>query len=406
MTTGHFEQKEIKTITQKPIPRGVWALGFVSLFMDISTEMVNSLLPVFLVSIMGASALAVGMIEGIAQATALITKIFSGVLSDFFGKRKLLAVVGYGLAAFTKPIFPLATSVGWVATARFIDRVGKGIRGAPRDALIGDITPHEVRGASYGLRQSLDTVGAFAGPLLAMLLMVLLADDMRTVFWFAVIPAFIAVAFLLFGVKEPKREQKTEIQKRMMIQWADFRHLGRAYWWTVLVGGVLTLARFSEAFLVLRAEDIGLTITLVPLVLMVMNIMYAATSYPAGSLSDRIGHRGLLASGFIVLIIADLILATANNIGWVLFGVMLWGMHMGLTHGILAAMVADTSPAKLRGTAFGIFNLISGIALLVASVIAGGLWDQYGAPVTFYTGAGFTAIALLGLLVIRWRYSR
>jgi len=390
----------------RAIPAGVWVLGFVSLFMDISTEMIGSLLPVFLVSVLGASALSVGLIEGVAAATALITKIFSGVLSDYLGRRKALAGIGYGLAALTKPIFALAPSVGWVMAARFTDRVGKGIRGAPRDALLGDITPPQVRGAGYGLRQALDTVGAFAGPLLAILLMALLADDIRAVFWFAIIPAFIAVVLLLIGIKEPKQEQKTEILTRIPIQRTDLMRLGHAYWWTVLVGGVLTLARFSEAFLILRAEDIGLTLTLVPLVLVVMNVAYAAVSYPAGSLSDRIGRHGLLASGFIVLIIADLVLATASNIWWALFGVMIWGLHMGLTHGILAALVADTSPPRLRGTAFGVFNLVSGIALLLASIIAGGLWDRYGAPVTFYAGAAFTAIALLGLLALRWRYTR
>ena len=387
------------------IPSGVWMLGLVSLFMDISSEMVHSLLPVFLVTTLGASALSVGLIEGIAAATALISKLFSGVLSDYLGKRKLLAGIGYGLAALTRPVFALAPSVGWVMAARFTDRVGKGIRGAPRDALLGEIAPSQVRGGSYGLRQSLDSVGAFTGPLLAILLMALLADDIRAVFWFAVIPAFIAVVVLWFGVREPERAQQTEFHEHMPIQRADLMLLGSAYWWTVLVGGILTLARFSEAFLVLRAEDIGLPLTLVPLVFVVMNVAYSAVSYPVGCLSDRIGRHGLLAGGFIVLVIADLVLAISANVWWVMFGVMLWGLHLGLTHGILAALVADTSPARLRGTAFGIFNLFSGIALLLASVIAGGLWEWYGAPVTFYTGAVFTTTALLGLFVLRWQYS-
>ena len=386
------------------IPAGVWGLGFVSLFMDISSEMIHSLLPVFLVSVLGASTLFVGLIEGTAAAAALITKVFSGALSDYFGRRKIFVGIGYALAALTKPVFAVATSVGWVMAARLTDRVGKGIRGAPRDAWLGDITPARVRGASYGLRQSLDTIGAFAGPLLAILLMTLFANDIRTVFWFAVIPAVIAVMILWIGVKEPERAKPAEAHRRMPIRRADLALLGSAYWGTVLVGGVLTLARFSEAFLVLRAVDVGLSLTLVPIVLVVMNIAYAAVSYPAGRLSDRIGRHRLLASGFIVLIIADLVLATASNVGWVMFGVMLWGLHMGLTHGILAALVADTSPAKLRGTAFGIFNLISGIALLLASVFAGWLWGQYGAPVTFYAGAIVSAVALPGLLVLRWLF--
>jgi MFS family permease len=355
------------------IPAGVWGLGFVSLFMDISSEMIHSLLPVFLVSVLGASTLFVGLIEGVAAAAALFTKVFSGALSDYFGRRKIFVGIGYALAALTKPVFAIATSVGWVMAARLTDRVGKGIRGAPRDAWLGDITPARVRGASYGLRQSLDTIGAFAGPLLAILLMTLFANNIRTVFWFAVIPAVIAVMILWFGTKEPEQARPTEVRRRMPIQRADLALLGRAYWGTVVVGGVLTLARFSEAFLVLRAVDVGLSLALVPVVLVVMNIAYAAVSYPAGRLSDRIGRHSLLASGFIVLAIADLVLATASSIGWVMIGVMLWGLHMGLTHGVLAALVADQSPAKLRGTAFGIFNFISGIALLLASLALPGL---------------------------------
>ena len=386
------------------IPAGVWALGFVSLFMDISSEMIHGLLPVFLVSVLGASTLFVGLIEGIAAAAALFTKVFSGALSDYLGKRKALVGIGYALAALTKPVFAVAPSVGWVMAARLTDRVGKGIRGAPRDAWLADITPARVRGASYGLRQSLDTVGAFAGPLLAILLMALFADDIRTVFWFAVIPAVIAVTLLWFGLKEPERAKPIDTQRRIPIRRADLTLLGPTYWFTVLVGGVLTLARFSEAFLVLRAEDVGLSLTLVPLVLVVMNIAYAAVSYPAGRLSDRIGRHGLLASGFVILVVADLILAAASDVGWVMIGVMLWGLHMGLTHGILAAMVADTSPKKLRGTAFGIFNLVSGVALLLASLLAGWLWGQYGAPATFYAGATVAAVALPGLLALRWLF--
>ena len=384
----------------RAIPRGVWALGFVSLFMDVSSEMIHSLLPVFLVSVLGASALSVGLIEGIAEATAMITKVFSGVLSDFLGRRKPLAILGYGVGALTKPVFALATTVGWVMTARFVDRVGKGIRGAPRDALIGEITPAQQRGAGYGLRQSLDTVGAFAGPLFAVILMFLLADNIRAVFWIAGIPAVTAVAVLALGVREPKT-MRSKQRPPASIKTTDFRLLGRAYWGTVLVGGALTLARFSEAFLVLRAQDIGLSLALMPLVLMVMNIAYAASSYPAGSLSDRVNRHFLLTVGFIVLIAADIVLAMASSLGWVMLGVALWGLHMGLTHGILAALVADTSPAELRGTAFGLFNLVSGLALLLASVVAGWLWDCYGAPATFFAGASFAAVALLGLALVR-----
>lgn len=381
----------------RAIPRSIWALGLVSLFMDSSSELIHSLLPVFLFSVLGASALSVGLIEGVAEATAAITKVFSGTLSDYLGRRKMLTVVGYGLAAVTKPLFPLAGSASWIFTARFIDRVGKGIRGAPRDALIGDIAPSHLRGACYGLRQSLDTIGAFAGPLLAILFMILLAGDIQAVFWIAVIPAFIAVAILIFAVKEPEKP-RSKGKARSPIRLASLRHIGAAYWWLVIVGGVLSLARFSEAFLVLRAEDVGLSIAFVPLVFVVLNAVYALSAYPAGMLSDRVDRRVILAVGFVFLIAADVVLALAGGIWIVMAGVVLWGLHMGLTQGLLAAMVADTTPAAIRGTAFGIFNLVTGLALLGGNLVAGLLWDITGPSGTFLMGAGITVVALVGLV--------
>ena len=377
------------------IPRSIWALGFVSMFMDISSEMIHGLLPVFLVSVLGARTITVGLIEGIAEATASITKVFSGTLSDYLGKRKLLAALGYGLAAVTKPMFPLAPSVGWIVAARIVDRIGKGIRGAPRDALVGDLAPPHLRGASYGLRQSLDTVGAFAGPLLGILLMALTLDNFRLVFWIAVAPAFVALALMIFGVQEPeaRREPGTA---RSPIRAADFRQLGAPYWWLVLIAAVLTLARFSEAFLVLRAQSVGLPITLAPAVLVVMNVVYAASAYPAGRLSDRVDRRLVLVAGCLALVGADVVLALAGGVWPVMAGIALWGLHMGLTQGLFAAMLTDATPSRIRGSAFGVFNLVSGGAMLVASVLAGWLWDRYGAPATFYAGAGFTALALLG----------
>jgi len=383
----------------RAIPGSIWALGFVSMFADISSEMIHSLLPVFLVSVLGASTLAVGLIEGIAESTALITKVFSGTLSDYLGRRKLLTSIGYGLAAFTKPLFPLASSVAWVVTARFIDRIGKGIRGAPRDALVSDIAPPHLRGACYGLRQSLDTVGAFAGPLMATILMALTLNSFRTVFWIAVVPAFLALALMIF-VKEPETVRSAD-KPRSPIRGADFRQLGTAYWWLVLIAAVLTLARFSEAFLVLRAQNIGLPVSLVPLVMVVMNVVYAVSAYPAGHLSDKIDRRLVLAAGLVVLIGSDVVLALATGVWQVIAGVALWGLHMGLTQGMLAALVADTTPSYLRGTAFGVFNLASGIAMLIASFLAGWLWDQYGPQATFYAGAGFTTAALIGLMIRR-----
>lgn len=374
------------------VPRGVWALGFVSMFMDISSEMIHSLLPVFLVANLGASVALVGFIEGTAEATASITKVFSGWLSDRLGKRKLLAIIGYGVGALTKPVFPLAVTPFEVFGARFVDRVGKGIRGAPRDALVADITPPAIRGAAFGLRQSLDTVGAFTGPLVAVALMILLSGDIRDVFAWAIVPAVIAVLLLFVGVEEPAASL-TGRAVRPPIQWSDIRLFGAPFWGVVGLGVVFTMARFSEAFLVLRASDAGLRAAMIPLVLVVMNVVYALVSAPAGSLSDRVDRKLVLLAGLIVLIIADLVLAKSQDIFGVLLGVGLWGLHMGLTQGLLAALVVDVAPANLRGTAFGLFNLASGVTLLAASSVAGALWSSHGAQATFLAGAVFAAIA-------------
>lgn len=378
------------------LPKGVWALGFVSLLMDVSSEMVHSLLPMFMATVLGASAFSIGLIEGLAESTALVVKVFSGVLSDYFGRRKPLALLGYGLGACSKPLFALAPSLGWVVTARLIDRVGKGLRGAPRDALVADITPPALRGAAFGLRQSLDTVGSFLGPLLAVGLMLLWADDFRAVFWVAVIPGLLAVVVLALGVHEAKPAPGTP--RTNPVQRAQLARLGSGYWWVVGVGAVFTLARFSEAFLILRAHQSGIAMALVPLVMVAMNIVYSASAYPFGALSDRMSHRKLLGLGLLVLIAADAVLASSGHWAAVLGGVALWGLHMGITQGLLATMVADAAPADLRGTAYGCFNLMSGLAMLLASVTAGLLWDRYGAPVTFAAGAAFSVLALLGLL--------
>ena len=382
------------------IPTGVWVLGFVSMLMDISSEMIHSLLPLFMVTTLGASALVVGLIEGLAEATALIVKVFSGALSDYLGKRKGLALFGYALGALTKPLFALAPSVGIVLGARLLDRIGKGIRGAPRDALVADITPEGLRGAAFGLRQSLDTVGAFLGPLLAVGLMLLWANDFRAVFWVAVIPGVLAVGLLLFGVQEPERH--TGAKRSNPISRENLRRLSPAYWWVVGIGALFTLARFSEAFLVLRAEQGGISLAFVPLVMVAMNLIYAASAYPFGKLADRMSHTQLLTYGLFVLLVADLVLASSNHWSIVLLGVGLWGVHMGMTQGLLATMVADAAPADLRGSAFGFFNLMSGIAMLIASVTAGLLWDQLGAAFTFYAGVAFCLLTLIGLGV-RWR---
>lgn len=382
------------------IPKTVWILGFVSMLMDISSEMIHGLLPIFMVTVLGTSATTVGVIEGVAEATALIVKVFSGVISDYVGKRKWLAALGYGLAAITKPMFALAGSSGWIFTARFIDRIGKGIRGAPRDALIVDVTPPDILGAAFGLRQSLDTIGAFVGPLLAMGLMLLWANDFRAVFWVAVIPAFLALAMLIFGVREPA-SANTMTRQSFPISRAALAKLSEEYWWVVAVGAALTLARFSEAFLVLRAQQGGLALAFIPLVLVVMNLVYALCAYPLGVLADKMRHRTLLALGILPLIAADLVLAHSGQPIWLVTGLVLWGVHMAATQGLLAAMVAVTAPDNLRGTAFGLFNLASGIAMLIASGLAGVLWDQWGSSATFYAGATFSGLSLLLLLLRR-----
>lgn len=390
---------------QSGLPGSIWALGFVSPLMDVSSEMIHSLLPVFLVTVLGASTMTVGVIEGVGEATASISKLFSGWLSDRLGRRKGLTVVGYALGALSKPLFAIAPTASWVLGARFTDRLGKGIRGAPRDALVGDLAPRGLRGTAYGLRQSLDTVGAFAGPLLAIGLMTWFDDDFRFVFWLAVIPGLSAVLVLAAGVHEPAGTKNAR-RAPLPIRWTELRRLPGRFWAVVAVGFVLTLARFSEAFLILRAEEAGLSIARVPLVLVVMNVVYAVSAYPVGALSDRVERRLLLAIGFGILIVSDVVLAVAPRIAWVMLGVGLWGLHMGMTQGLLAALVADTVSAEARGTGFGVFHLASGIALLLASLAAGTLWTLFGAPATFLAGAITAASGLLGGAVALRRSKR
>lgn len=383
------------------LPTGVWVLGGVSLLMDISSEMVHSLLPLFLAGTLGISVLMIGLIEGVAESVALITKVFSGALSDYLGRRKGLAVLGYAMGALSKPMFALAGGALAIVTARFVDRVGKGIRGAPRDALLADLVRPAQRGAAFGLRQSMDTVGAFTGPLLATGLMLAWANDFRAVFWVAVIPGALSVLLLAWGVREPARAKVARAVNP--IRRAALARLSPAYWWVVAIGAVFTLARFSEAFLVLRASQLGVGLAWVPLVMVAMNLVYAASAYPVGRWSDSIGRGRLLVGGLVVLIAADLVLARAQSWPMFGFGLALWGLHMGTTQGLLAALVADTAPADLRGTAFGFFNLLSGLAMLVASVVAGGLWEGWGPAFTFYAGAAFAALSLLGMaLARRW----
>jgi MFS family permease len=382
------------SVTWRDVPRSVWTLGFVSLSMDISSELIHSLLPVFLITVVGASTIAVGLIEGIAEATAAIAKVFSGALSDRIGKRKLLVVIGYGLAAVTKPVFPLASTAWEVLAARFVDRIGKGIRDAPRDAMIADITPPSVRGAGYGIRQALDTVGAVAGPLLAVVLMSLYANNFRAVFWWALLPAALAVILIVVAVREPESVAGTA-KRDWPIRAAELKRLSPAFWTVIAIGVVFTLARFSEAFLLLKAQAEGLQLALIPTVFVWMNLVYALTAAPAGTLSDKLGRENVLLCGLGALVIADLTLAFLPGLGGVFVGVGLWGLYLGLSQGLLSALVADTAPEDLRGTAFGLFNLLTGGALLIASILAGWLWQAFGPTATFAAGATFSALAAI-----------
>lgn len=383
----------------KGMPQGIVALGFVSLFMDVSSEMIHSLLPLFMTQALGLTALAVGVVEGVAESTASIVKIFSGSFSDWIGKRKPLLLAGYGLSALVKPLFPLAHSLDTVLLARFSDRVGKGIRVAPRDALVADITPQNARGAAYGLRQTMDTIGAFTGPALAIALMFLTADNYRFVFSVAVIPAVLVVLIIVFAIDEPASQ--TAAKKPFPLQKDKIRLLPRAFWMITALGAILTLARFSEAFLILRANTLHMNDALAPVIMIVMNVVYALCAWPAGALSDRIGKMGLLCAGIAALILADGVLAFAHGLPMLFAGVALWGLHMGLTQGIITAFVADQAPADLRGTAFGLHNLATGGALLLASVLAGALWAAFGPVATFITGAALSALSLCGMVAFR-----
>lgn len=378
------------------LPAGIWMLGFVSLFMDISSEMIHSLLPVFLVTVVGASALTVGIIDGLSEAAASMMKLVSGAWSDRWGRRKPLTVLGYSLAALSKPLFPLADGALTVLAARFVDRLGKGIRGAPRDALLTELVAPAQRGAAFGLRQSLDTVGAFAGPLLAIVLMVVFSGDMRAVFAVAVIPALISVGILVLFVREPKRAATPPAQ-RMRLERALLQRFPRAFWLLMAVVVPFSLARFSEAFLILRSQDAGLALAMVPLTLVAMNAAYALSAYPSGQLSDRIPRTTLLALGCAVLVLADLCLAFGDGLAWVFAGTLLWGLHMGLTEGLIAALVADYAPKSLLGTAFGVLHFVRGVTALAASVLAGALWIEFGSPAAFLAGAGFSLLSIAGL---------
>jgi len=379
------------------IPKSIWTLGIISLFMDISSEVIRSLLPIYMVSILGASIIAIGIVEGISEATFLLIRIFSGILSDYLEKRKVISVIGYAISALSKPLFPLANSVSLILLASFFDRLGKGVRESPRDALIGDIAPKAIRGACFGLRRSLDTIGAIIGPILAILGLIIFSNNIKSILWISVIPAILSVIIFMVGIQDIKRKY-SEDEIKVVFKLKSIFKLGYKYWQVVWIGGILNLARFSEAFLILKAYQIGLPITYVPFVIVIMNCFYATASYPAGILSDNVDRKTILTIGIIFLFIADLILAFANNIWALAVGVGLWGMHMAFSKGILDAMLADITPSRLLGSAYGIFYFICGIAVLLASMISGGLWQIYGSFYSFLFGAFLALLACISLI--------
>ena len=402
MLTVAFSARNDGSVKPTPsparLPRNVWILGFVSLLMDLSSEIYHSLLPLFITVTLGLPAVALGAIDGIAEATASFAKLASGRMSDRSRRRKPLILAGYGLAALSKPLFPLASGAAEVMGARFADRLGKGIRGAPRDGMIADETPPEIRGRAFGLRQALDTVGALIAPLAAIGLMILLAGNIRAVFWIAVIPALLCFLLAWLALKEQAPAQSQDGPGTPFF--TGFRDLDKPTRRLIAVGFLFTMARFSEAFLILRGFDVGLSATWSPLVLVLFNLAFLALAYPAGALSDRMSPKTILMTGMAVLIAANLVLAQPIGFPGLALGVALWGAHMALTQGIFARLIADVAPPHLRATSFGAFYFVGGVATLLASLGAGFLWDREGPGATFIAGAGIAAVAMAMLSLL------
>ena len=384
--------------TRPKLPRNVWILGFISMLMDMSSEIYHSLLPVFVTVTLGLPATALGAIDGFAEATANFAKLVSGRLSDRSMKRKPWIMAGYGLAALSKPLFPIANGAAELIGARFADRVGKGIRGSPRDAMIADETPSEIRGRAYGLRQTLDVVGALIAPILAIGLMVVLANNVRAVFWIAVIPAGFSLLLAWLALREPERHEASTKPQPLL---RGFRDLSKETKRILAVGFIFTLARFSESFLILKGMELGLSEALSPLTIVLFNLAYVVLAYPAGALSDRMSPRSILMAGMALLVAGDLVLAWTTGYFGLAIGVLLWGAHMALTQGVFSRMVADSAPDHLRATSFGAFWFVTGIATLLASLAAGLLWDRDGSSATFIAGAGAAAVALAMLSLLR-----
>lgn len=380
------------------IPSTIWMLGLTSLFMDVSTEIVHSVMPIYLVTVLGASPMLVGAIDGVAEATASIMKVFSGALSDWVGRRKPLAIAGYGMAAITRPILPFASTVTEIFALRILDRIGKGVRVAPRDALVADHVRPEILGAAYGLRQGLDTIGALVGPIIAAIVLASSNNDFQWVFWVSCIPAALCVLIISLGVSEAARPADRP-RPAFPLRPSQVRRLRGVFWGSMAIIMLLLIPRFSEGFLLLKAQQSGISVTWVPLLLAAVNLVAAPVSFPAGRLSDRIGRRHLVMSGFAVLVAAQLVLTVTDGPIGVLVGALFWGLHLGMTQGVLAAMIVDHAPADLRGTAFGVFHVASGLAVLVGSFGAGWIWDQLGSTTMFATAAAIGVAGLAALVI-------
>jgi len=360
-------------------------LGLVSLLTATSSAMVYGLLPVFLVKVLGASIGIVGVMEGLAEASNSAMRLLSGITSDWIGRRKPVVAFGYLLSAANKLVFPMAESVSIVFVARLVDRFGKGVRDAPRDALISDLTPSHIRGSGFGLRTALYTMGFVLGPLAAIGLMVASGDNFRLVFAIAVAPAFAAVGILLFAIGEDPAQSSREA--RFRIRLSHLSRLPAAFWWSISVASLLSLARYSPAFLVLKASDVGIDPAFVPLILVFTHTVFSAAAYPFGALADRVDHRLQLALAVAVLLAADLVLAAGGTMVTAFLGASLWGLQMGVSEGLLSASVANAAPDDLRGTAFGIYQLAFGLAAFGASGTAGALWSIGGPPLAFGVSA-------------------
>jgi MFS family permease len=371
-----------------PLSRNVWVAGWVSFFMDVSSEMVYPLVPLFLSSTLGVSKSVVGLIEGIAEATASLLKLFSGVIADRFGKNKLLMGFGYGISTASRPILALASGWGMVFLARFTDRAGKGIRTAPRDAIIAASTPPGQLGLAFGFHRALDTAGAVVGPAVALAILAVWAADFRLVFWLSVVPGVLAVALIVWFIEADGRVRPAQAALAWSLRGFDDR-----FWEFLLVIGLFSLGNSSNAFLILKAEQVGTSPAWISGIYVGYNALYALMSVPGGLLADRVGMRRMIivGLGLFAAVYAGIALASTPQQIAALF--LCYGIYMGLTEGVQRAYLATLAPKERTATAFGLYHMVVGIAILPASLFAGVLWDTVGPAAPFLFGAGMAALA-------------